>query len=116
MLPKILMVEDMQSVHDDIAEMLAGQVVVISALSIEQATRLFAEHPDIALIVMDACVPGDWPTTIPLVKEMRKTFRGPMIAISSVRDYRRELTDAGCDHECRKYDVPNKILEILGIS
>ena len=63
----------------------------------------------------DACVPGGEPNTPPLVQEFRRTFAGPMIAISSFSFYRRELIRAGCDHECEKDSLPKKLVEVLGL-
>ncbi|MEK7645673.1 MAG: hypothetical protein AAB374_00995 [Patescibacteria group bacterium] len=90
-------------------------MVIVSAFSIEEAEEQFAANPDIVAIVMDACVPGDRPTTPSLVQKLRSTFTGPMIAASSMSDYRRRLLAAGCDHESVKEEVPQMLLEILGL-
>ena len=77
--------------------------------------ELFSANPDLAAIVMDACVPGDKPTTPPLVWKFRQSFTGPIIAVSSSRVFREQLKAAGCDHACEKEDVPQELLRILQI-
>jgi len=112
---KVLVVEDQDYLHDKWHRELNGKVVIVSALSIKEAEEQFAANPDIAAIVMDACVPGDSPNTPLLVRKFRRTFTGPMIAISSMSNYRAELVDAGCDHESTKDLLSQKLLEVLGL-
>ena len=112
---KVLVVEDQDYLHDKWRRELDGKVVLVSALSIEEAEEKFSANPDIDAIVMDACVPGDEPTTPPLVRKFRETFTGPIIAISSLPEYRAKLVSAGCDHESRKDALPAKLLEVLGL-
>ncbi|MBU2595668.1 response regulator [Patescibacteria group bacterium] len=113
--PKVLVVEDDLEWHRRWEKMLEGRVVILSAFSIKEAEEQFALHPDFSAIVMDVCVPGDDPTTPPLVRKFRETFKGPMIAVSSMRAYRVELLLAGCDHESEKGSLPQKLREVLGL-
>ena len=112
---KVLVVEDEEYKYDRWRREFDNKVVLIFAPSIEEAEEQFTANPDIDAIVMDACVPGDSPTTPPLVRKFRQTFMGPMIAISSLGSYRRELIQAGCDHESTKDAMPTKVLEVLGL-
>jgi hypothetical protein len=112
---KVLIVEDEKRWHDDWRRKLDGKVVLVSTFSIQEAEEQFVANPDIVAIVMDACVPGDEPTTEPLVQKFRATFTGPMIAASGAWDYRKDLMRAGCDHESPKYELPQKLLAVLGL-
>ncbi len=112
---KVLIVEDKDYIQARWRQALDGRVEVVSAFSIKEAMDKFATNPDVVAIVMDACVPGEEPTTPPLVTKFRETFKGPMIAASAAPWYRKELMRAGCDHESQKDDVPQKLLEILGL-
>ena len=112
---KVLVVEDEEYLHSRWHRELDSKVVLVSALSIEEAEEKFTANPDIDAIVMDVCVPGNEPTTLPLVRKFRSTFAGPMIAISSLSEYRAKLVSAGCDHESRKDTLPAKLLEVLGL-
>ena len=110
---KILLVEDDQLLQLSWSDALRGRARIISALSIPEAEQRFLEHPDIAVIVMDACVPGSIINTPPLVARLRANFFGPMIANSSHAPYCRELIQAGCDHECPKHLVIEKLHEVI---
>lgn len=114
--PKVLLVEDDSLYRDIIKGDLKGKsLVILEAESIEIAEKLFAGNPDLAAILMDACVPGKCPTTLPLVEKIRETFQGPIIAISSDREYRQKLRMAGCSHSCDKHDAHLMLTEILGL-
>ena len=115
MLKKILAVEDLQHKQDEWRSALNGRVDFLSALTIKEAIELFDNNPDVDVVVMDACVPGDTPTTQGLIRKIRETFKGPMIACSSDSSYRRLLMSCGCDHQALKDDVPTKVLEVLGL-
>ena len=112
---KVLIVDDDDDVQAFYRRTLNDKVLLLSALTIKEAEELFATNPDLDAIVMDACVPEAPPTTIPLVRKMRETFDGPMIASSGDKDYRQMLVNAGCDHESKKGLVPQKLLEVLGL-
>ena len=112
---KVLIVEDEEYMYKRWCQELDGRVALLFAPSIEEAEEQFIANPDIVAIVMDACVPGDSPTTPSLVRKFRQTFTGPMIAISRLESYRRQLIQAGCDHESTKDAMPAKVLEVLGL-
>lgn len=97
---KVLLVEDMKIVHDGLKKMLGDKISLLSAFTIEGAKKLFEENTDIDAIVIDACVPGEEINTIPLVREFRKEYNGPMIAISTNGDYQKQLVEAGCNERC----------------
>lgn len=98
---KILLIDDMDIVHDSLREKLNGNVEIISAKTISEAKQLFQENPNVDAIIMDACVPGEEINTLPLVREFRETYSGLMIAISTDGDYQKQLVDAGCNDRCK---------------
>ncbi len=117
MVVKILLVEDQPRYHQrwqrEIAE-LTERVEVLSALSISEAEEYFATHVrELAAIAIDACVPGDQPNTICLVKKFRKKFKGPIIAISGQSEFKQLLLQAGCSHESLKCFLSQKIAEVI---
>jgi len=120
---KILIIEDDKTFHRMWGKMfrkkmlgrLDHQILVLSVYNIEEAEKLFSANPDIRLIAIDGCVPGICLNTLPLTRAIRQRFVGPMIAISSRSDYREELMKAGCDYECEKFLLPQKIFEILAL-
>ena len=113
---KILVVEDNSSWADIIQRGLerglGDKVKVLHASTIEEAESIFHQHSDLSIVLMDACVPGERPTTLGLVRNIRETFKGPMVAMSSRPDYREQLVKAGCDHESGKDEVVKKALDL----
>ena len=115
--PKILVVEDDTYVQDVYRRKLTANFDLLQATTLNEGERLFQENRDeIVLVVMDACVPGGQPNSIPLVEEIRKSFDGPIIASSSDEDYRKILVHAGCSHEAPKYEVSKLIHQLFKIN
>jgi hypothetical protein len=81
------------------------------------AEELFKRYKDdIALIAMDACIPGDKPNSMPFVRMVRAAgFTGPMVAMSSTYEGQQALVDAGCDYHCDKDKVGPFVLKLLGL-
>ncbi|MBU2036992.1 response regulator [Patescibacteria group bacterium] len=114
--PKILVVEDDSQWHRIYQRELGDLFEVIIAQTVEDGERLYAENPDVVLIIMDACVPGDEPTTLELTEKIRQTFIGPMIGASSMPDYRLALLKAGCDYSSDKGTAARKMAkELTGV-
>lgn len=113
MKPKVLIVEDDDLCQTMYTDCLGKTTEILSATTLEDGKRLFDENPDIAIVVMDACVPGGKPNSMKLVKHIRKTFSGPMIAASSDSDYQDILVEAGCSLKSPKYEVPSLVRELL---
>lgn len=111
---KVLIVEDDSSWQQNYEYALKEKVLIIQAFDLDQARERFASNNDLDAIVMDACI-GNHPNTYGITEEFRKTFKGPMIAASSARDYRKVLMSCGCDYEAPKDLVPQKLIEVLGI-
>jgi len=114
---KVLIVEDSKAWSSIIRRGLGDKASVLCAYDLIEGARIFMENQDIALVVMDACVPGDEPNAQLLVREIRKTFNGPIIAMSSLEKFRKVLLASGCDYEVEeKSQVTEKVFELLGIS
>jgi len=112
-----MIVEDSKAWSDIIKRGLGDKVSVFCAYNLIEGARIFEENPDMAVVIMDACVPGDEPNAQILVREIRKTFKGPMIAMSSMEKFRKVLLAAGCDYEVEeKSQAAEKVFELLGIS
>ncbi len=94
-------------------EIMQGKITIISAMTIKEAEEKFLSNHDIDIIVIDGCVPGRELNTIPLVKKIKKSFKGIMIGTSSVDEYRRQLLGAGCDFECTKWNLPITLSQLI---
>lgn len=113
MKPKILVVEDIEDFQLQYRKNLNDIADILAATTLDEGKRLFDANPDIVLVVMDACVPGNKPNSMELVKHMRQTFEGPIIASSSMLEYREILIGAGCSIKSHKSGVPDLIRELL---
>lgn len=113
--PKVLVVEDDKEWQEIFTEDLEDKVTFLKAFTVDEAEELFTANPDINAAVVDACVPGHSPTTPPLVRKIRETFTGPMIAVSSIDSYRDELVEAGCSHQCSKEELSKLLPRLLGL-
>ena len=83
------------------------------ASSLEEGERLFQANPDLTLVIMDGCVPGERPNSMPLVQKMRQTFRGPIVAGSGNPNVCKTLVEAGCSHWALKHMVSGLVSKIL---
>jgi DNA-binding response OmpR family regulator len=103
-LPKVLVVEDDRMLQRMIALQLRDTATVLSAHTLDEARNLFANNPDVRLVVLDGCLGSAFrvqiPDTLPLIPEMREIFHGPIIAASSFPSFREMMMGAGCDHHC----------------
>ncbi len=121
---KVLLVEDDEDIQKMWKEMwefsLAEEtrkteIVFISAFSLKEAEKKFFTEAGWTAVVIDACVRDNQPNTPPLVKKIRTTFNGPIIAVSGNSDYQNLLMAAGCSHKCDKTDLPNFLIKVLCI-
>ena len=115
---KILFVEDEYHFQRKWNEVLGGKALILHATSISKAEELFESNPDVAAIVMDGCVDGGVIDTIPLVKKIRETFSGPIVAASSSTTYTNMLVEAGCDYRAPfgdKKAVPRMLVEMFNL-
>jgi len=112
-LPRVLLIEDEEDFHELFEKLLEGEVEFLDAYTITEAERIFESVPGISIVVVDACVPGSFPTTEPLVRKIRARFSGPMIAISSDPEYRKVLIAAGCDFQCEKWCLQDVLRRML---
>lgn len=96
-------------------ETLGADIVLWQAQTVSEAIALFAEHhASLDLIILDACVPGDAPTTHRLVSRWRaEGFMKPMIAASSEPYFCEMLKKAGCNEGGMKEDAPGFAKRLL---
>lgn len=116
-LPKVLIVEDHRMLQAHFARELVGRVTLLQAHTVKEARQLFAEHPDIRVIVLDGCLcrrMGREPDTLPLIGEFRQIFGGAMIAMSNDAKFRKMMLVAGCTCEIRdKTMLPREIERLI---
>ncbi len=94
-----LVVEDDPNWQDDFRLALSRKgFEILQASDLKEAKELFlANSEEIGLVVMDGCLGSNSPNSMDLIKNIRQTFNGPMIASSGSKLYLKELTGAGCN-------------------
>lgn len=122
---KVLLVDDKPIVHWLWKLGGSDQFTFLDAYTIEQARELFNANPDIAAVVMDACVgsPMGVSSRIPirewgfntreLISELRQRFKGPIIAAPSQCWHFKLMKIAGCNHHCWKWGVARLLRKLL---
>lgn len=112
---KILIVEDSAEYQQKFSDALSEKFELLQAFTLPEGIALFeARSDELAAVAMDACVPGDSPNSMSVIRYIRDTgYTGPVIAISSLREYRMVLMAVGCDYECPKADFPLFLLKVL---
>ncbi|MDP2704962.1 MAG: response regulator [bacterium] len=123
---KVLIVEDDPTLLGMLRNLvfpLDPRFTPLFASSIEEAEKVFYDHPDIVAIAMDGRIEDGLPrtneevwaapaNTLDLVQKYRETFSGPIIALSG--KFRQDLLDVGCDYYVKnKYDIHEKLIEVL---
>lgn len=115
---KILIVEDDLRLWDKWLSDMSENYELVFAGTREEAEVAFADNNDISLIAMDGYLTLDLRQNDgrDLVIKFRRTFTGPMIAMSRSSLAREELMAAGCEYEImEKEGLANKVVEILGL-
>lgn len=113
---KVLIVEKDEGVRGYYSNCLRRMdVELVTATSVTEGLDKFHGNSPFDLVVIGGCVPGDDMNTLHLVKEIKKTFRGVLMASSPVDEFRKQMMWAGCHVECIGYFVPSRIISILGL-
>lgn len=113
---KILVVEDNEPDFSDMELGLSNLAVVFWAETLEKGEACFRENPDVDLIIMDACVPGNEPNSMPLIASILASgYTKPIIAISGMANFSRMLVTAGATHEATKQGVVKMARDLLNL-
>ena len=110
---RILLIEDNPDKQKMFIDALQGKATIACAATEEQAREIFDMTQSITLIAVDACLVRDEPDTLGLVAYLRSKYTGPIIAISSNKDYNQKLMKAGCSHQEKKDNAPSLIATLL---
>ena len=111
---KILFIEDDENWQTNYKDIFEDTATILQATTLKDAEELFLKHPDVDIIVVDGCLnENDVLDTLPLIKKIRETYKGPMIAASGHEEFRHKMVLAGCNKQREKYDVIDLIREML---
>lgn len=116
-MPKVLVVEDFDYFFNMINRGLSSEIEVLRARTLKEGNNLFQNNPDVDLIIMGACVPGDEPNAMPLVKKIVDSgYKRPIIACSSISPFTKKLICAGATHESSKEGAAKLALKLLNLN
>ncbi len=117
--PLVLIADDLPEVIRNWESVLGEYgIEVVKATTIRQLCEVFfARDHEIAAIILDGCIPGDSPNTIPFVHIARDVgFMRPIIAASSSGMYREWMVRAGCSHQAPKEQAAELVADLLSAS
>lgn len=98
----VLVVDDSLNIHRKIKEALSDPRIVVESAYYHEMAMEIVNRGDCDIIFMDACLDGDRPDTLELTEEIRKITDIPIVAMSSVKEYRDEQLKHGCNHQIDK--------------
>lgn len=114
--PKVLIADDLTWVIQDWESTLSEYgIEVVKATTIRELCEVFLAHEhEIEAIILDGCMPGDSPNTIPFVHIAREIgFDKPIIAASGLERYRDWMVRAGCSHQAPKEQAAELVADLL---
>lgn len=117
----ILIIEDEAQIHRVFDRYFNNYGIEIRhAYTLEQGKREYLARPGMTLIAVDGLIPRSESDAISciqdtayLVRKIRETFHGPMVAMSSREEYNDDLRQAGCSHSAEKVEAPKLIKTLL---
>ena len=108
--PLVLIADDLPKVIEYYKTLLLNKydISTVSATSLDKLDEVFDKFFDeIDVIILDGCIPGDEVNTIDFIRRARaRGFSKPIIAASSMHNYRMQMVNAGCSHETEKEYAP----------
>jgi hypothetical protein len=114
--PLVLIADDLPEVIRDYEVSLAEYgVEVVKATTLDELYTVFDEYKHlIAAVILDGCIPGHHVNTTWFVRNARRDgFVRPIIAASSLPEYRDEMVRAGCSHQAPKWDAVELVADLL---
>ena len=115
---KIMIVEDNVDTLKALCNYFHRRYEVVTARTVTEALGKFELHQGaFEMIALDASLETSGTIdTLPLIPEFRKTYKGPLVAISNSDKHNVELVAAGCDYRCEKHELPTMTERILGVA
>lgn len=113
---KVLFIDDNKQTLETFQEGLKDTpIAVLFADSLDKARKMYADNKDVRMIFVGLCSDGFRLTIDTLVRELRASFEGPMIAVAKHWGERELLKEAGCNEECDSVEqLHNVVLNFLG--
>ena len=96
-------------------ELAAYDVTVVAASTLEELDKVFEEHEQqLDAIILDGCIPGHDVNTLRFIWKVRdRGCQVPIIASSSLREYRDMMVRAGASHQAPKQEAVDAVADLL---
>jgi CheY-like chemotaxis protein len=114
--PIVLIADDLPRVISTWTHHLASYGIgVVVATSLEELHSVYAQHQShIAAVILDGCIPGHFVNTIGFIRAARANgFTKPIVAASSLPEYRAQMVGAGCSHQAPKELAADLVADLL---
>lgn len=112
----VLIADDLPEVIEMWRKGLAGyDINVVTASTLEELDRVFEGHEQqLDAIILDGCIPGHDVNTLRFIWKVRdKGCRVPIVASSSLREYRDMMVRAGASHQAPKEAAADTVADVL---
>jgi len=107
---KVLFVDNEKFWHEQVDKICCKDVQVLHAYDLATARRLFLEHHDIDVVVVDDCLTGSEVDTLEFVQEIKRGFAGRVVAACSNCNNGELLVGAGCEKQIYKSAISEFLL------
>lgn len=114
--PLVLIADDLPGVIRDYeVELEEYGIRIIKATTLVELSMIFAKYEhEIAAVILDGCIPGHYVNTIGFIQNAREHgFDRPIVAASSLPEYRDEMVRAGCSHQAPKWAAVELVADLL---
>ncbi len=81
--------------------------------TLEVARQKYKANPNVSVIAIDGGLGSTKLNTLGLIREIKSSFPRHLIAISGSEIRRKLQMDVGCNEQCKKEDLPDKIRLLL---
>lgn len=115
--------EKLVLIADDLPEVISGwtaelkqhELRCLAVTSLEDLWIAYDLYKDeISGMILDGCIPGDTPNTLPFIQMAREDgFTGQIVAASSSEFYRQMMMQAGCSDQSPKSDAVECLLHMF---
>lgn len=114
--PLVLIADDL----DWVLEMWAGAledygIKFVTASSLKELGEVFEENCHLLdAVILDGCIPGNDVNTIKFIWMVRdRGFKVPIVASSSLGEYRQMMMQAGASHQAPKDEAVDTVADLL---
>lgn len=114
--PLVLIADDLPEVIRDYqVELESYDIRVVTATTLDELYDTFDQYEhELTAVILDGCIPGHRVNTDRfIVRARRQGFTKPIIAASSLPEYRQYMMESGCSHQAPKWEAAELVADLL---